>query len=212
MNYDKVRFRFAPSIPASGGDFLHVGHAAMLTCAAYSAREHYCPLDIRLDDPHKKAGSIIDGSCLLDVMNLICWLGIKVRQIYITQDVGLYEVMQNATGDTSLYNTLTPWQINSAFDDIVRYKTVIVRGNEFVDAKGANSLAKDESFLFWGKKPLDEINFPMMLSGGRKVSKSNGIAPHWRTLQKYDSVQVQKYFWRMAQLGRDYEIDWSFPV
>lgn len=206
MNAD-FRVRFAPSIPASGGEFLHIGHAAMLVCAAEVATQKKCPLDFRIDDPHKCAGSVIDGTALLDAINLVSWLGIRIRQMYVTPEVRLNEVMSAAKGDFSLYNQLTPWQVNSGYDDIVRYKTIIVRGNEFSNTGNPNTGAVSVMAQFWGATAVEEINFPMMFMNGRKVSKSNGIAPHWTTLQKYDPAMVKKYFWEMAQRGDDYEID-----
>lgn len=206
-NAQEIRCRFAPSVPVCGGEFLHIGHVAMLTYASNYAESNGYPLDIRLDVPTNGIAAV-DIRATLDIANLVFWLKVPVRQMYVTSDVEYHEIMQTAKGDWSLYNSLTRWQLSSGYDDLVRYKTIIIRGNEFANPEDRSGASRDQMLNFWGLQPVAEINYPLLLLKGKKVAKSGGNAPHWRCLQKFGADKVKRYFCDKVREGKDYEMSW----
>lgn len=196
-----VRVRFAPTVPAADGEFLHVGHAAMLIAADMTAREYGCPLDFRFDGT-PQAGHVIDAA------NLCAWLGVLPRRFYTLIPAGHDEIEMFARGDRSAASQLSPWYIAAGFDDLyLENHTIIVRGVEFLFHTLRDKITLQEQL--WGAKPHAELLYPILLRDGQKMSKSLDNAIHWSVLRDFDVARVREYFWSAASHGENYELDWK---
>jgi glutamyl/glutaminyl-tRNA synthetase len=196
-----VRVRFAPTVPAADGEFLHVGHAAMLIAADMVAREYSCPLDFRFDGT-PQAGHVLDAA------NLCAWLGVLPRRFYTLIPAGENEIHSFARGDKSLAAQLDDWHISAGFDDLyLENNTVIVRGVEFLYEPTRAKITLQEQL--WGAVPREELLYPILLRNGQKMSKSLFNTIHWSVLRDFDAARVREYFWRKACGGENYELDWK---
>jgi glutamyl/glutaminyl-tRNA synthetase len=196
-----LRVRFAPTVPQNDGEFLHIGHAAMLVVAWNVAREYNCPLDFRFDGT-AQVGHVMDAA------NLCAWLGVVPRRFYTLIPAGDDEVASFARGDKSLAAQLDNWHISAGFDDLyLENNTIVVRGVEFLYAPTRAKITLQEQL--WGATPREELLYPIVLRNGQKMSKSLFNAIHWSALKDFDAARVRKYFWRKACQGTNYELDWK---
>jgi glutamyl/glutaminyl-tRNA synthetase len=196
-----ARVRFAPTVPQSDGEFLHIGHAAMLIAADMVARGGGHPLDFRFD------GTPLAGH-VLDAANLCAWLGVLPRRFYTLIAAGENEIHSFARGDKTLSAQLDSWHISAGFDDLyLENNTIIVRGVEFLYAPTRAKITLQEQL--WGAVPRAELLYPILMRDGQKMSKSLFNAIHWSALRDFDAARVREYFWRKACEGENYELSWK---
>jgi len=196
-NLKPRRVRFAPTPPPEGGPFLHIGHVAMLLMTREIAVQENAALDIRFDAAPDAAG-------LLDVWNCLNWLGVLPSRVYVLTMVNETQIINFGNGDASRFSRT---QLSAHFDDLrVENNTLITRDNEF--SIGLTRQTYDALDVFWGRT-RKETNFPNMLRGGRKMSKSDNNALHWSVLKDFDVSRVKEFMLRKMLAGENWNWDWK---
>lgn len=192
-----LRTRFAPTPPEGGGAFIHIGHVAMMLATRELAVAKCAALDVRFDSEPDAAG-------MLDLWNCMDWLGVLPRRIYLLMPVNETQIKAYGNGDASAFSRT---QLAAHFDDVrVENQTIITRDNEFAQEPSLGIYnALDQ---FWGKTRT-EVNFPNLLRGGRKMSKSDDNTLHWTALKDFTPRQVNDFMCQKMQGGQDWEWNWK---
>jgi hypothetical protein len=186
------------------------------------------PFDVRLDGV--RARSCDCSGAVVDLANLMEFLGTPARRVYWQPQVRPDpEQVRVRLGDERARTFLTAlampgicpdWYAAVLCDDILdNHPSLIIRGREFsnpvrwmADTVASPSMMCHTSFedvLYAAAgREKQELQLPLITSGGYKLSKSSGNVPHWSVLAMVDRYTARGF---LDSLG-DQTAEWSWKT
>jgi hypothetical protein len=185
---------------------LHLGHARTLLLGSLICRERGIPFDVRID----AAPDPVAYEFIMDLANCLFFLGIHPERMYWPMTLPDLSDMSEVFCEVVKTNGGAPvWcQI---LDDVMN-DHLIIRGLEFKDGRyfegphvaGAAAHVATENRLFaLAGRVKREVNVPLMVLGGQKLSKSRLRTIHWSVLRAVPTETARQFMVATALLPRD---------
>jgi len=187
---------------------IHIGHARTLLLGDLICRERGIPFHVRIDGlPHPASHDL-----LIDLSNCLFHLGIAPTRIYWPT------VPPDTSHMSEVFNVTThlagPAQLSSILDDILN-DNLIIRGLEFRDINAAYHGSADALSAVTGHvrfedrlyelagKTKDEVNVPLIIIGGGKMSKTAIRVVHWSILGSIHTDVARSFLLSTAMFPDD---------
>ena len=214
MTFKRARVAITAAVGEGEIGRIHIGHARTVLAGSLIAQEKGCPFHVRIDGTRPDDVGQATADFVLDLRNLLDFIGIECRLYFYLERRLPLEAVASLTGLTAsrleayrlLAQIIGDQEVRLAAvedDAILHAPSLIIRGAEFVDpgrwsppgAAGGMStqvLYEDCIYAFLGIEK-HELNLPLVLASGHKMSKSmvNGIG--WEVLTMVSPDQARRY-------------------